>query len=84
MVSFTIQLSDATLERAKVLAESAGRSLDDVMQELTSEAVEHRTRVLEGLKQGLSDREVGRVVDVAHVNARLDEAAKCFDPPTET
>jgi predicted transcriptional regulator len=76
MVSFTIQLSDVTLERAKVLAESAGRSLDDVMQEITSEAVEHRTRVLEGIKQGLSDMEAGRVVDVAHVNARLDEVLR--------
>ena len=76
MVSFTIQISDVTLERAKVLAESAGRSLDDVMQELTSEAVEHRTRVLEGMKQGISDMEAGRVVDVAHVNARLDEVLR--------
>jgi predicted transcriptional regulator len=76
MVAITIQLPEASLESAKLLAKSAGRALDEVVQELMVDAIEHETRVLAGIKRGLADMEAGRVVDLAHFDARLDEVLR--------
>ena len=76
MVAITIHIPDVALERAKAIAESAGRPLDDVVQEITVEGIEEKSRVLDGIKRGLADLEAGRVVDVAHMNARIDEVLR--------
>lgn len=76
MVAITIHIPESVLERAKVIAENAGRSLDDVVQEITVEGIDEKSRVLDGVRRGLADLEAGRVVDVAHVNARIDEVLR--------
>jgi predicted transcriptional regulator len=76
MAAITIHLHDDALERAKAIAESAGRSLDDVVQEIAVEGIDEKSRVLAGIRRGLADLEAGRVVDVAHVNARIDEVLR--------
>jgi len=41
MVAVTIHLAPATLDRVKALAESEGRSVDEVIGEIANEAIEH-------------------------------------------
>lgn len=76
MAALTIHLTDAALMRAQAIATSAGRSLDDVVREIVLEGIEEKSLVLDGIKRGLADIEVGRVVDVAHVNDRIDEVLR--------
>ena len=40
MVAITIHVAPATLERARALAESEGRSVDDVIGEIANDALE--------------------------------------------
>lgn len=76
MAAITIHLPHAVLERAEAIARSAGRSLDEVVQEIAVEGIEERSRVVDGIKRGLVDIEAGSVVDVAHVNARIEEVLR--------
>ena len=78
MVSVVIQLSESTLERAKVLAQRSGRSLDVVIGEITSEALEQEFERGDGVDPAWHDELVQRIEGFENGTAKARPAADVF------